>query len=473
MAQPTPPRVLLVDDSKVNRRILTKSLSRDYQISAAPDGPTALEIVRANPPDLILLDIVMPGMDGYEVCRRLAAERGTREIPVIFLSSMDDLQDKTTGFALGAVDYITKPFEVPEVKARVGTHLALVAARKELRRTNEQLAREIEERKQLQAQLVQSEKQASIGTLAAGIAHEVNNPTVAFKRGAHQLVNLLEKVCFPPTRLAFRAGEEVGDRLRLLATRAYRQGLEGNRRSTRELRSVAKRYLPTLEGRGVSDAANLSRALARTGIAPADLDALLGAVPPDAVTMVAGFLRDHAELGSVVQMMRISADRIVTITQSLKRYAHLDRGPESSVDLQAGIEDTLALLHNELQPGVEVVRRYTELPSISGHPGQLAQVWTNLLLNAAQATRGRGRIEIQTFEDDERVGVRITDDGPGIPAENQGKVFDPFFTTKDQGQGTGLGLSICAGIIKNHGGEIRLESRPGRTTFEVRLPRSR
>ena len=132
--------ILIVDDVETDVDTLVETLGDDYEIAVALDGPTALQSMRPDPPDLILLDILMPGMDGYEVCRRIKADAATAAIPIIFLTALTEIQDKVTGFTLGAVDYITKPFDIQEVKARVTTHLALKAAMERLARQNQLLA---------------------------------------------------------------------------------------------------------------------------------------------------------------------------------------------------------------------------------------------------------------------------------------------------------------------------------------------
>ncbi len=138
--------VLIVDDNEAILLTLVESLDADYDVSIATDGKSALEIVRLNSPDLILLDIIMPGMDGYQVCRLLKKDPATREIPVIFITGLDEVKGKTLGFELGAEDYITKPFEISEVKARIKTHLSLSLARKELADQNIILEKKVRER---------------------------------------------------------------------------------------------------------------------------------------------------------------------------------------------------------------------------------------------------------------------------------------------------------------------------------------
>ena len=162
--------ILVVDDIPANLRLLVKLLTeRGYRVRAAVNGEAALTTVQTSPPDLILLDVMMPGLDGYEVCRRLKAEEQTKDIPVIFISSLDDVFDKVKAFSAGGVDYITKPFQVEEVTARVETHLAL-------RQKNKALTQALQELKATQTQLIEVEKLAVMGKLAGGIAHELRSP---------------------------------------------------------------------------------------------------------------------------------------------------------------------------------------------------------------------------------------------------------------------------------------------------------
>ncbi len=133
--------VLIVDDTEANIDILVEALDNEYEVSVAMDGESALEIVNTDPPDLVLLDIMMPGIDGYEVCRRIKSDPEAAGIPIIFITSMSEIQNKTKGLELGAVDYITKPFEVMEVKARVKTHLSLMLANKKLQQLSLHLSK--------------------------------------------------------------------------------------------------------------------------------------------------------------------------------------------------------------------------------------------------------------------------------------------------------------------------------------------
>ncbi len=148
------PHLLVVDDSITNRSLLFDALTDvGYQVTLASNGATALELAQALPVDLVLLDVLMQGMSGFETCRFLRANPATQDVPVIFITGIDDTESKLQGWALGAVDYITKPFEPQEAIARIGTHLRLCRFAKALEQQNQQLRIEVEQREQAEAKL--------------------------------------------------------------------------------------------------------------------------------------------------------------------------------------------------------------------------------------------------------------------------------------------------------------------------------
>ena len=180
---------------------------------------------------------------------------------------------------------------------------------------------------------------------------------------------------------------------------------------------------------------------------------------------VLGLLEDIARIN------KLACERIVSIVGSLRNFARLDEADLQVADLHQGLESTLTLVHHEIKNRIEVIREYGEIPRVRCHPNQINQVFMNLLVNASQAIREQGEIRIQTLVDGDKVKVRISDNGVGIPPEHLTKIFDPGFTTKGVGVGTGLGLSICFKIAQDHGGGIEVESEVGRgSTFTIWLP---
>lgn len=278
------------------------------------------------------------------------------------------------------------------------------------------IIRNVTERRLLEEQrkqLAQAEKLASLGQLAAGIAHEINNPVSYVKSNLDQFER------------------DAADLIPLLGA----------------VRELLKAPAGTLAPAGAEPLARLRELWTR-----ADGEGLLTRLP------------------EVAQESLMGVRRIREIVDGLRLFAREDAQPES-VDLNAELETTLRLVWSELKYKCEVKRDLGPLPVITGHPGQLAQVFTNLLVNAAQAIETWGRIDIRTRQEGGEVRVEISDTGQGMTPETQAHLFTPFFTTKPRGQGTGLGLSICRDIVKRHGGRIEVRSEPGQgSTFTVCLP---
>jgi len=186
--------ILIVDDTPANLQLLTSMLvEQGYQIFSAISGKVALNVVQKSLPDLILLDINMPGMNGYEVCEQLKANEKTRDIPVIFVSALSETLDKVKAFFVGGVDYVTKPFQAEEVLARVKTHLQLHQLQQQLTAQNEELHNTLEELQTTQQELIQSEKMAALGQLIAGVAHEINTPLGAISSSVNSIKTLLSQ----------------------------------------------------------------------------------------------------------------------------------------------------------------------------------------------------------------------------------------------------------------------------------------
>ncbi|KAB2926805.1 MAG: PAS domain S-box protein [Dechloromonas sp.] len=270
----------------------------------------------------------------------------------------------------------------------------------------EELIRKLEE---AQNQLLQSEKMASIGQLAAGVAHEINNPVgfVSSNLGTLQ--------------------RYINDMLRLLA--AYEQDEDAMAESARsEILRLKKEV----------DVAYLRED-------------------------VVGLLGESLE----------GLQRVKRIVQDLKDFSHVDRAEVELADLEAGMESTLNVVWNELKYKAKVVKDYGHIPQIECVPSQLNQVFMNLLVNAAHAIEDHGVISIRSGHDAERVWIEVADTGKGIAPEHLGRIFEPFFTTKPVGKGTGLGLSLSYSIVNKHGGQIEVHSQPGQgSTFRVILPRT-
>ena len=317
----------------------------------------------------------------------------------------------------------------------------------------------------------QREKLASLGTMAAGLAHELNNPAAAARRAAAHLQETSDQSQILLCRLTRQL---ASDHLQLLVT-ASQDALERSAQATAldhlERSDRADAIATRLENHGVPAAWELAPTFANAGLDTSWLEEIAGKLPPDTQADALCWLESRLNLKSLVGQVEQSTGRIVELVQAVKSYSYMDQSPMQEVDIHEGIESTLTMLGHKLK-NVTLVRAYDRsVPRIMAYGSELNQVWTNLIDNAIHAVNGTGKICVGTCREDDQLVVEIVDNGPGIPPEVQSHLFEPFFTTKPVGAGTGLGLIISHRIVADrHGGEIEFESHPGETRFKVRLP---
>lgn len=425
------PLVLVVDDNPMNLQVLGNLLKEGhFRVAIARDGMQALDFVFKKQPDLILLDIMMPGMDGFEVCRRLKKDEQTKQIPILFITALAETENKLKAFALGGEDYITKPFSKEEVLARVKVFIERNKALEELKTSKGQLVafnltledmvrKRTDKIKQLHASLIIKEKMASIGQLAAGIAHELNNP-----------------INFVYTNF-ITLQENMTDIIEIMES-----------------------YRKLVKGIDLTENHRLSLEKTKEKETAAHLDFVL------------------KDLDNLFLETRDGFDRISWIINSMRNFSRVDQASDKSeFDINKGIEDTLVIARNEYKYHCDIHTQFGEIKAIQCIPQQLNEVFLNLIVNASQAIKEQGRhengnITIKTYMDKEDVCCEISDDGPGVPKKIASRIFEHFFTTKDIGKGTGLGLSISYDIIVNkHSGQLTVSpGEMGGAKFMIRLP---
>ncbi|XZN97875.1 MAG: response regulator [Microcoleus sp.] len=471
--------ILIVDDNANNLAVLFDFLTASgFKVLVARTGESAITKAEYSMPDLILLDVLMPpGIDGFETCQRLKANDSTKDIPVIFMTALDETENKVKGFDLGAVDYVTKPIQNEEVLARAKAHLSISNLTKKLQAQNEQMQQEIADRQlaqvslrqlaeqlekrvaertaelsdtndrlkqevkerqqvqenlqksllelqQAQTLLIQNEKMSALGQMVAGIAHEINNP-----------VNFI-----------------CGN---LNYVRDYTQDI------LTVLNLYQKHYPdPPVEIETKSEAVDLQ------------------------------FIKK--DLIKMLDSMQVGGDRIRELIFSMRYFSRQEGLEMKQINLHESIDSTLMILKNRLKfkpnrPTIEVIKKYSsQVVTVECLGGEINQVFMNILANAIDAIE---EFSIQGNTDEIKpnpyliqistelskyntVTIKISDSGAGISEEVRGKIFDPFFTTKPIGKGTGIGLSISWHIVvEKHGGMLRCTSIPGKgTEFAIELP---
>ena len=544
-------KILIVDDEEANLKYMSTLISRyGYIFDAARNGIEAIEKTKKINPDIILLDILMPEMDGIEACKRLKEDPETRHIPIIVLTALEDKETKIESLKAGANDFLSKPVDNMELIARIknflqlknleeikknneiltGTIKAIEIAKREWEqtmdcindivilidasdniircnkiltaltgrsysellnrkwqdvfkesgfsykisssgsieyyhpggryfnydiyyvknlgtastytavitlqditdrkkreeereRTEEELKKSKEmleahhkelekayaELKAAQSQILQQEKMASIGQLAAGIAHEVNNPVGFIMSNLSSLQKYVSRLS--------------------------------------EFIDVQTETIKKLSGDGK----------------------ILNAITESRKSLKVDYIID--DLGNLIRESLDGAERVKKIVQDLKSFSRIDEAEWKMADINAGIESTINIVWNELKYKATVKKEYGDIPLTKCNPGQLNQVFMNILVNAAHAIEKQGEITMKTWHDNGYIYISISDTGCGIPADKIDRIFEPFFTTKEVGKGTGLGLSIAYDIVKKHNGDIIVESEVGKgTTFTVKVP---
>ena len=416
--------IMVVDDSIFNLTLMSDILNAaGYKVRTAKNGAIALEYIEEKKPDMILLDVNMPGLSGYEVCQKIKDNKLNKDIPVIFVSALTESEDKITGFNAGGVDFISKPFNPKEVLVRVKTHLNLIRLQKQLTEKNVELEDALKSLKVLQMKLIQEDKMASIGQLSAGIAHEINNPLGFVSSN-------------------FSTLKKYNGKLRecIIEYRNFKESLKFT--SSNEVKNKIER---------INDLEEKNK--------------------------IEYIMTDLEELYNDTNN---GLERIKKIVITLKNFVHESNDDSfENYDLNQGILDTLEISRNELKYNIETQTNLDEkLPIIKAKTSEINQVLLNIIINASHALKEKyntdsgGKIIITTWNDEKFAYCTLEDNGVGIQEKNITKIFNPFFTTKQVGKGAGLGLSISYDIIVNkHNGNIEVKSTLGEgTKFILTLP---
>ena len=511
MSVPTQATILIVDDTPANLGVLFDFLAEaGFKVLIAQGGKSALQKVEHTAPDLILLDIVMPDIDGFETCQRLKAKDATKDIPIIFMTALSETVDKVKGLQLGAVDYITKPLQHEEVLARITLHLDLRSLNRQLQEKNLQLEQQIQERIQAEEALRQQEAQLSLITNALPVM-------ISYVDRAHhyRFVNQGYEDWFglPQTEIQNRHLRELwGDAVYenflpklTLALSGQSVAFETSLTHNGNLHSVQVNYVPHVdEGevkgtyvliQNITERRQLERQLLRSQRMES-IGTLAGGIAHDLNNVLTPILMavqllamKHQDPQSQrwLELLETNTKRGANLIRQVMSFARgmdgkqIPTQPDRLVlEIKRVVEETFPksiTISTHIAPG---------LWAVSGDATQLHQVLMNLCINARDAMPKGGLLTLSAKnlvaeathvqnQPDLKVGpyvvLTVEDTGTGIPPELIDRIFEPFFTTKELGEGTGLGLSTVIGILKSHGGSIAISSEVGQgTKFKVFLP---
>lgn len=330
----------------------------------------------------------------------------------------------------------------------------------------------VERLRDTESQVQQHQKLSALGKMAAGLAHELNNPASANLQAATQLPQTMETLQAQTLRLfnAHLSGEQLAF-LTELQARLIDRAASGGSFDPLERSDLEDAIMEWCDAVGVEESWRLAPILASARVSAGELDSIRDKLGGDVLAISLGWLESALTIAGLERTLKQSATRIADLVKAVKAYTYMDQASQQEIDVHDGLESTLTVLQHRLN-NIEIARVYhPNLPRITAYGSELNQVWTILLDNAADALAGMGKICLRTSLESEYVLVEVVDDGPGIPPEQQSRLFEPFFTTKPVGQGTGLGLSIARRIVvERHGGMINASSRPGETCFQVFLP---
>lgn len=478
--------ILVIDDTPENLNLLsTMLIDRGYKVRSVTKGSTGIRGAQTMPPDLILLDVNMPQMNGYEVCEHLKADERTCDIPIIFISALEAVNDKVKAFQAGGVDYITKPFQIEEVLARIETHLTLRRLQNQLRAKNEQLQQEIRDRQHAEEKFAtifrQSPNPIAIVTIPEGHIVEVNSSFLSIS--GYSLDEVIGR-----TIAQLHLGHDIDAFMRRLQTRTAFHNLEFELLTRSQTRKNILLSVDHIDLNGTAYALLIANDITERKRLENEFISLVSHELRTPLTSMMGSLDllSSGQLGTLTeqgqQVLNIgvkNAERLIRLINDILDLERIRSGKITMNRRSCNLADLMTQATEEMQAMANgaKIQLITEPFSflLTADPDRIVQTLTNLLSNAIKFSQPGNKVWIQAQSTLSSLCISVRDQGRGIPARQIQTIFERFqqvdASDARQKGGTGLGLAICRNIIEQHGGKIWVESIVNQgSTFYIELP---
>ena len=469
--------ILAVDDTPQNLHLLVDILSEyDYKVRPVPNGKLAISVAKISPPDLILLDIMMPGLNGYQVCKQLKSDPETKHIPVIFISAVSETVDKVKAFAVGGADYITKPFQMHEVLMRIQHQLAIKELEQQLKSSNEYLKKTIIKLKKNQKQIAVSEQLSALEKITLGIADKVNDPIATIDNTINEIKQFGEaSLASIPAFLAEMSPQQqkyfvallkqaADNKIDLLLSPDTKQEIKTN--------IIAK-----LEKFKLDDAEKIANILIELGF-DEEIEDLMPLLTSENYWQVLDnaylIVNLHQSLASISK----STTEVSKVISAFEDYCGdlKTKSEKRQANIKHTVDKALSAIAPKMPEGIQVIKHYSNVATIYCYPEALVKMWFHLIQNAVDAIGIYGILTINIYQKENNLIVDLIDTGKSISSEMLNKLCDPFFSTKSSPDRVGLGLAIAKQIVEQHNGSISVSilsgkmTLPGNTKFTVTLP---
>lgn len=469
--------ILVVDDTPQNLHLLVDILTKyEYKVRPVPNGKLALSAAQISPPDLILLDMMMPDLNGYEVCKQLKSNPITKDIPVIFISAVSETVDKVKAFAIGGADYITKPFQMHEVLMRVKNQLALKSMQQELTAKNDHLKQTITQLKKSQKKVVESQKYLALAKISAGISQQMNHPLAEISNTIEEIKQYGEASL--QDLPAFLAKISPQQHKYFVSLLKHAQDNQINPLLSSSARQELKTHLVNKLARFQLERVDqIAEMLIELGFSE-EIEEFMPLLASENYWQILDNAYLITHLHQSITHITDATVKVSKVISAFEEYScsHDNQASKRQANVKNTIEQALSLLTNQMPPGIQIIKHFGNVSTLNCYPEALQKVWFHLIQNAIDAIGIHGILTINLYQQQNYLMVDIIDTGESIDQEILNQLCDPFFSTKSSADKVGLGLAIAKQIVKQHDGSIAVNllsgkmTLPGNTKFTVSLP---